>query len=509
MGNTPSTYKPPAASSASSARSTNEILDEKAGYSMQSTDLTTKLRGLQLDSSSSLNSINPISIDSLEAWESKLLSDPKNKLAQAAITKHSIETIVSKSTTTITNTDKYLFNVELKTIGLPLFFNNQNASGRCWIFATCNVLRQHVIKNYNLDSDKFQFSQSYLFAYDKLEKSNYFLDNILETADEELDSRLIAHLFLDPISDGGQWDMIVNLVNKYGLVPQEVFPDSENAKNSRALNGFLVQKLREYALILRNLKNSETTSSDQIQLVKQSMMKQVYNIITISLGTPPKPNDSFNWEFVDKLGKFQSFATNPLDFYASHVRYDADKHFSLLNDPRNEYYKLFTVDKLKNISDGKPIEYVNLPIEVLKKVAIKMLQKDEPIFFGSDVLKFGNSSAGVLDIDAYDYELGYGTNLKLNKEERVRTGNSAMNHAMVITGVHLDSKGLPVRWKIENSWGDAVGDKGYFLMTDKWFEEYVFQIVTNKSFVDKEIYDIWKGKDYRILPYYDPMGSLA
>lgn len=501
MGNTPSAPKPIAAPSPVSRE---QVFNEKLDYY----SINSKLRGLQLDDTYHESS-NPISIDSLDSWESKLLSDPKNKLAQAAITSNSIDKVVSKTNVKLTNTDKFLFNVEVDVVGSPSFFNNQKSLGRCWIFATCNVLRSHVIKNYNLSPEKFQLSQSYLFFYDKLEKANFFLDNILDTVDEDLDSRLVNHLLRDPISDGGQWDMIVNLVSKYGLVPQEVFPDLINAQASSGLNGFLVSKLREYGFILRKLvKDGESPA--QVGLVKQSMMKQVYNIIAIALGSPPKPTDSFKWEFIDKDGNYKSFQTTPLDFYTSHVRFDAAKQFSLLNDPRNEYGKLYTVDRLKNISDGKPIEYVNLEISTLKKVAIKMLQKNEPIFFGSDVSKFLSRETGILDVDAFDYDLGFGTSLKLNKEERVRVGNSAMNHAMVITGVHLDeTTKAPIRWKIENSWGDETGDKGYYLMTDKWFDEYVFQIVTNKSFVDKEVYNIWKNKDYTTLPYYDPMGSLA
>lgn len=506
MGNTAST------TASGEPRREPQVFNEKEEYHPAAdVTLEDQLRGLQiLPTAAGDTPVNPISIDSLSSWESKLLADPKNKLAQAAITANTIEAIVGKTINPkLNNSDRFLFNLEVKTIGSPAYFDNQRASGRCWIFATCNVLRTHVIDNYNLAADKFQFLQSYLFFYDKLEKANFFLDNIIDTVDEPLDSRLVSYLLRDPVSDGGQWDMIINLVNKYGLVPQEVFPDLANAQNLRGLNSFVVSKLREYAIILRELVSEKGKTSASVQQVKQAMMKQIYNIIAISLGTPPKPNDRFVWEFIDKDHKHKSFATTPLDFYANHVRFDALKHFSLLHDPRNEYNKLYTVDRLNNISGGKPIEYVNLEISELKKAAIKMLQKDEPVFFGSDVSKFGDMSKGVLDADAFDYELGFGTSLKLNKEERVRVGNSAMNHAMVITGVHLDANGSPVRWKIENSWGEDAGEHGYLLMTDKWFDDYVFQVVTNKSFVDRKVYEVWKAKKYNVLPYYDPMGSLA
>ncbi|CUM45866.1 uncharacterized protein AC631_04560 [Debaryomyces fabryi] len=452
---------------------------------------------------------NPISCDSLGQWESALLSEPKNKLAQNSLAKFDIANIVGCSDTKTKVRNQHFFNTEVKTIGAPSFNNNQKKSGRCWIFATANVLRAHVIENYNLKDDKFQLSQSYLFFYDKLEKANILLENILDTADEPLDSRLVQFLLHDPVGDGGQWDMIVNIINKYGLVPYEFFPDNAQSTESSRLNYVVTEKLREYALILRSLKSKKTADKD-INLVKNSMIREIYNILSLTIGTPPKPTDSFVWEFKDKDGNYKYFNTTPQKFYAEHVKFDVGNHFSLIHDPRNPYNKLYTVDRLNNVHGGKPIEYVNTEIATLKKVSIKMLKNNEPIFFGSDVAKFYDRDTGILDVGAYDYALALGTSFKISKAERLKTGSSQMTHAMVITGVHLDPiTGNPVRWKIENSWGDLVGDKGYFLMTDKWFDEYVYQIVTNKNYVEKQIYEVWKGKDFTVLPFYDPMGSLA
>lgn len=452
---------------------------------------------------------NPICHESLIQWDSDLLSDPKNRLAQNSFAKYDIAKIVGNSDAKTKVKNQHFFNTEVKTIGSPSFNNNQKKSGRCWIFATSNVLRAHVIKNYNLKDDKFQLSQTYLFFYDKLEKANNLLENIIDTADESLDSRLVQFLLHDPVGDGGQWDMIVNIVNKYGLIPYEFFPDNAQATDTTRLNYVITEKLREYALVLRKLKSKSTPDND-IGLIKNSMVREIYNIISLTLGTPPKPNDSFVWEFKDKDGNYKYFNTTPQKFYTEHVKYDVGNHFSLINDPRNPYNRLYTVDRLNNVHGGKSIEYVNTEISTLKKVSIKMLKDNEPIFFGSDVGKFYDRDSGVLDVNAYDYELGFGTSFKIDKAERLKTGSSQMTHAMVITGVHLDpNTGSPVRWKIENSWGDQVGDKGYYLMTDEWFDEYVFQIVTNKKYVDKQLYQIWKGKDFSVLPFYDPMGSLA
>lgn len=480
-----------------------EILNEK---NPGSPDLAKLLNGLKV---SPQETSEAISSANLSAWETRLLKDPKNRLAQNALARNAISDIVGRTNGGLSLRDRYFFNVEVDVIGSPSHLNNQKSSGRCWIFATSNVLRSHVIKTYNLDPLKFQLSQSYLFFYDKLEKANFFLDNILDTADEQIDSRLLQFLFAGSVSDGGQWDMIVNVLNKYGAVPNEVFPDNAQAESTSRLNYVLSNKLREFALILRSAISKGSSKADLLA-IKNAMNGEVYNIISLSLGTPPKPEDLFIWEFLDKDGKYSHYVTSPKDFYKTHIRYDAAKRFSLINDPRNKYNRLYTVDRLNNVSEGKPIEYVNLELAPIKKVAIKMLKDNEPIFFGSDVGKFSDSQTGILDTEAYDYGLVFNTELNISKLERLTTGSSAMTHAMVITGVHLDPEsGTPVRWKIENSWGDQVGDKGYFVMTDSWFDEYVFQIVTSKKYVEKSVYDIWRSKDYHTLPFYDPMGALA
>ncbi|CUM66488.1 uncharacterized protein PRCAT00004154001 [Priceomyces carsonii] len=450
-----------------------------------------------------------ISVDKLSKWESELQADPKNKLAQNAFGKNSITNVISESNRAAKVKQQYFFNVEVKSIGSPAFLNNQKLSGRCWIFATSNVLRTHVIKNYNLKEDEFQLSQTYLFFYDKLEKANFFLENIIDTADEDLDSRLVSYLLSSPVGDGGQWDMIVNVIEKYGIVPNEFFPDNSQAIATSALNYVVTEKLREYALVLRDL-IAKGIDKSKLNAVKNSMNQKVYSIIALALGSPPKPDEPFVWEFKDKDGNYKYFETTPKDFYKTHAKYDVSTRFSLIHDPRHEYNKLYTVDRLNNIFGGRPIEYVNTEISEIKDVVIKMLKDNEPVFFGSDVGKFSVRDTGVLDVDAFDYRLGFSTDLGIAKADRLKTGSSQMTHAMVITGVHLDPKsGLPIRWKIENSWGDEVGKKGYFLMTDRWFDEYVLQIVSEKKYVSKVAYEVFKGKEFTTLPFYDPMGALA
>ena len=509
MGSNTSKTIMPASTKSPLPETEEEIFNEKS-YSLTSTfdNFREQFEGLELENAE--NEINPISENILSKWEDDFKSQTKNLLAQNALAKNAIVDVIAKNSVGKQSLkDRYLFNITVDTIGSPAHLNNQKLSGRCWIFASSNVLRTHVIKNYSLKEDDFQLSQSYLYFYDKLEKANFFLENIEDTSSEDLDSRLISYLFSNPVNDGGQWDMIVNLVNKYGVVPNEVFPDNAQSTNSSKLNYVVTEKLREYGLKLRSL-IAKDAPKNVISSFKASAIKSIYKTIALALGTPPKPTDEFLWEFIDKDGKYKSFKTNPLDFYKTHVRFDASEHFSLIHDPRNEYNKLYTVERLNNIFGGKPIEYINLEIDEIKQVAIKMLKDNEPVFFGSDVGKFSDSKSGILDTTAYDYSTAFDFSLDITKLQRLKVGSSQMTHAMVITGVHIDPQtNKPVRWKIENSWGEDSGQKGWFMMTDEWFDEYVFQIVTNKKYSGKKAYDIWKSKEFNTLPYYDPMGALA
>ncbi|KAG7881921.1 hypothetical protein KL935_002126 [Ogataea polymorpha] len=442
----------------------------------------------------------PLSLSNLSKWEANLLADPKNRLALNCFTSHDITEIVAQTAAiNLDNVD--LFNVNVKFEGAPI--TNQKSSGRCWLFASTNVFKEFIKAKHQLES--FEFSQNYLFFYDKLEKSNWFLNRIIESADEEIDSRLVQYLMQTPENDGGQWDMVVNLVKTYGLVPKSVYPDSASSISSSGLNYLVNNKLREFALVLRKLSTSE--KDEDIEGVKTSMLNEIFNILALTLGLPPKPDDEITWEYKDKFGSFHSVKTTPLGMYSDLLGFDAAKYFSLIHDPRNTE-GLYTVDKLGNIEGGKPIEYVNTSIDNLKQAAIAMLHANHPVFFGCDVGKFGKTDLGLLDVDSWDYQLGFGTDMHLNKKQRLMTGSSQMTHAMVLVGVHLVD-GKPVRWKVENSWGEYGAHKGYYVMSDKWFDEYVFQIVMSERFAPAKLSDIWKSKDYKVLPYYDPMGALA
>lgn len=368
------------------------------------------------------------------------------------------------------------------------------------------------MKRHGLDS--FELSQAYLFFYDKLEKANFFLEQILNTANEDLDSRLVQTLLGSPVSDGGQWDMVFNLVKKYGLVPQVLYPDSFNATASAAINSIITTKLREDALQLRSLAKSGASAAD-VNGVKEKMVREIHLILTLTLGPPPSPTQEFTWSYLDKNGRASTLKTTPLDFAEElstpqSVRITNTKiheMFSLVHDPRHEYNTLLTVDRLGNIVGGRGITYVNVSMPVLKKACIAMLQSGLPIFFGSDVGKYSNRDSGIMDTELIDYELGFNVRLGMTKAQRLQTGESAMTHAMVLTAVHLEN-GESVRWRVQNSWGTDVGSDGWFVMSDRWMDEFVYQAVVEPRFVSKEVRDVLNQKP-TVLPLWDPMGALA
>lgn len=370
------------------------------------------------------------------------------------------------------------------------------------------------MKRYNLDA--FELSQAYLFFWDKLEKANYFLEQILDTTDEDLDSRLIQTLLSQPVSDGGQWDMVFNLVTKYGLIPQVLYPDSYNAQNSGAIDSLITTKLRENALILRSMASSASSSS--IRAAKEKMVREIHLILTLTLGAPPSPTGEFVWQYLDASGKAKEVKTTPLAFAKElsssvsirTIGIDINAMFSLVHDPRNAENTHLTVSRLNNIfsPSARPITYVNVSMETMKAACIAMLKAGLPIFFGSDVGKFSERSRGVMDTDLVDYELGFNVKLGMSKRERLMTGESAMTHAMVLTAVHLDEQGKSVRWRVQNSWGKDIGVEGWFVMSDKWMDEFVYQAVVEPRFVSKEIRDVL-GQEPKVLPLWDPMGALA
>ncbi|KAJ7925193.1 peptidase C1B, bleomycin hydrolase [Mycena leptocephala] len=450
----------------SKANSTSSDPEKQRDFS----DATAFLAALAIPPVSANGSL---SLSNIASWESEIAAKSKAQLARTILAHSDYHPITS-----------------------------QKSSGRCWLFASTNTMRYDVMRKLNLKD--FQISQSYLFFYDKLNKANYYLELSIELADRPLDDRVVSFLASDLISDGGQWDMVVNLVDNYGIVPQSVYPESTHSSLSGPLNALLKTKLREHALILRrahaNLR-AQSFSQEAIiralRLKKEDLMKEVYTIMTAP---------SFVWDYYDADGKaghwegtakeyFKAFASKP---------YSPIDSFSLINDPRNDYSKLYTVDKLGNVFGGRPVLYVNTEIENMKSTVVKMIKAGVPVFFGCDVGKFSSRVDGIMDPALFEYEVG-----NFLVSERLQVKESAMTHAMVISAVHLDTAGNPVRFKVENSWGPDVGDEGYFVMTSAWFDEFVYQVVVPRALAPKDLVKVYDAGNAVVLPCYDPMGALA
>ena len=382
---------------------------------------------------------------------------------------------------------------------------NQKSSGRCWGFAGLNLFRIYLGRKYNLK--KFEFSQNYFIFCDKLEKSNYFLENIIKTTDEPLDGRLVMHLLTDPIQDGGQWHMFVNLIEKYGVLPQTEMPESFQSSQSMRMNRMITRKLRGFAKDLRAA-YEKGADTKKLRVMKEDMLRTIYQMLTICLGSPP---EKFEWQIRDKDKKFHRFEKlNPKQFYKEHVGLDLNDYVCLINCPMSDksYNEIYTVDYLGNVVEGSIIRYLNLPSKRLKEVAAASIKDDHPVWFGCDVGKHFHRNLGVMDMDIFDFELFYSTDFPMTKTDRLEFGDSQMTHAMLFTGVDLDGRGHPRKWQVENSWGEKRSDKGYDIMTDSWFDEYNYEAVVYKNYITKDEFSVYQ-KDPVVLPPWDPMGALA
>ena len=440
-----------------------------------------------------------IKLDTLKSHRKNFLDSPRNCLARNMLT----GTSLADSTCNWERVREINHEFSDK-VPTELKVTNQNRSGRCWLFAALNLLRLEVAKRYKLD--KFELSQSYLFFWDKLEKANYFLESVIQTADQPVDSRLVMHLFSRPLDDGGQWHHFVSLVDKYGVVPQSVYPDSKACCSSPEINTTISLKLRACGEKLRAavLKKKK---APEIKKMKDKMIEDVHRMLCIHLGAPPT---KFCWEFKDKNKKFDACRNlTPKDFFKNHVKMNLDDYICLVNSPRKvtPFNKSFTVEYLGNVIEGKDILYLNVPIEEMRGACVKSLKDGEAIWFGCDVGQYLHRKLGVMDLEIFDYNLIYDTEFTMDKEGRMNHGESMMTHAMLFTGVNMVD-GKPNRWRVENSWGDKTGEKGYYIMTDKWFDEYMFEVAVHKKYLPKKVLDLLKTSPI-VLPAWDPLGALA
>ncbi len=382
---------------------------------------------------------------------------------------------------------------------------DQKSSGRCWLFAATNLLRAGVIKKLRLKS--FEFSQSWLMFWDKLETANYFLEAMVETADRDIDDRTVVTVLGNCVNDGGQWNMFVNIARKYGLVPKAVMPETLSSSATASMNHALVGRLRVGARRLRELASSSAPAAD-LRAAKQAILTDAYTILRLHMGNPP---ERFDWQWTDDKKKFhREKGLTARSFMKRYVAVPLDDYVCLVHDPRKSspVGRTFTVEYLGNVVEGGRVIYLNVDMPTLKGIALKALKAGEPVWFGCDCSKMMHRDLSVWDANMFDYEMLYGTPLELeSKEDRLLYKRTAMNHAMLFTGVD-EENGRPKKWRVENSWGDKGDGKGFYVMNDSWFDQHMFEIAARTRYLTPALRAAL-AQPPLVLPAWDPMGSLA
>jgi bleomycin hydrolase len=438
-----------------------------------------------------VSTTSPIGLEDVESWRDAFEKDAVRRVIMNAIVKNGVDA-VAQSRQRVTEMT-FAFSHDIATGPMTA----QKQSGRCWIFAGLNWVRQRMAKA--LQFKDLELSQAYLMFFDKLEKANYFLESVVATRREPLDGRLVSWLLDSPLQDGGQWDMFVSLVEKYGVVPKWVMPESFHSSNSRLMNRLVTTKLRQDAMTLRS---SQDPAND-----KRRMMAEIYQLLAEFLGEPP---NRFDFEYQDDEGAFHGdYHLSPQSFWERYAGVDLNEYVSVINAPTADkpYGKTFTVDYLGNVVGGHPVLYLNLSMERFKELTLAEVTAGRPVWFGCDVGPMSDRTTGILDPGQYTYDLALGVDLGLTKAQRLDYGESRMTHAMLISGVNVVD-GRPQRWKIENSWGEDAGHHGFFVMSDPWFEEYVYQVVVPKAQLNPTEQAALAEPPLH-LPPWDPMGSLA
>lgn len=378
---------------------------------------------------------------------------------------------------------------------------DQKSSGRCWMFTGMNILRAKAIAKYNLPAD-FQFSQCYTFFWDQLEKSNLFLQAILDHRTKPMNDKTVEWLFKNPIGDGGQFTGVANLIDKYGIVPQDVMPETFSSNNTSQMSNIISLKLREFGLELRKMSNNKGVTEEKLQARKTEMLETIYRILALNLGVPPT---EFTWTMRNAKGEVVSTEIyTPKSFFEKFVNEDFSKYYMIMNDPTREYHKVYEIEYDRHVYDGENWKYLNLPMEEIAQMAIASIKDSTMMYFSCDVGKFLDRNKGYLDIENFDYASLFGTSFKMTKEERVATFASGSSHAMTLCAVDLDADGKPIKWMVENSWGSSYGHNGFLIMTDQWFNEYMFRLVVEEKYIPKKTLKLL-DQDPIMLPSWDPM----
>lgn len=440
---------------------------------------------------SAQNKEGGISEAMLERIRSGYAATPEQKAVKNALASNSIAALAVNSEN-LAMCDTH-FSHRVTTRGIT----NQKSSGRCWLFTGLNVLRAKMIREYDLP--EFEFSQNYCSFYDLLEKSNLFLQAVIDTRDAGLDDRKVDWLMKNPIGDGGQFTGVSNLIMKYGVVPKSAMPETYQSDNTSGMTSILKQKLREYALELRAMQPAK------IQERKTEMLTEIYRILVECLGVPPT---EFEWTYYDKSGNEVTRRTyTPKSFYDEFIGEDLERNYvMIMNDPSREYGKVYEIEYDRHVYDGENWLYVNLPIERIKEIAIASIKDNTAMYFSCDVGKFMDRAKGTLDLKNFDYESLFATSFPMDKRERIQTFASGSSHAMTLIAVDLNEAEDPVKWMVENSWGASSGYKGCLIMTDEWFDEYMFRLVAERKYVPEDVLKMLDQKP-TLLPAWDPMFS--
>ena len=440
-----------------------------------------------------------INAEQLTAFQAKLAKEPAHAVIERAVTKNGILKTAADYRSEIEMDP--VFSIDLDTGKVA----NQKQSGRCWMFAALNTMRHDMKNNFKIEGD-FELSQNYTFFWDKLEKANYFYQNVLATASLPTSDRKVAWLMTTPQQDGGQWDMFMAIIEKYGVVPKSVMPETFSSSASREFNATLNLKLRKDAVELRKLV-AQNASETEIATRKEEMLAEVYRMASYSFGQPPVKFD-FEYRDADKNYHLDRGLT-PKAFFDKYIGWNLSDYVSIINAPTDDkpYNHMYTVEMLGNVVGGRQVRHLNVDMDTFKQVAIEQLKAGESVWFGCDVGQESDRQKGIMDTNLYHKDELFNVDMQMSKSDRLDYGESLMTHAMVLTGVDLvDDK--PTKWKVENSWGEKVGTKGFFVMSDAWMDEYCYQVVVNKRFLPAKLQEVLK-EEPKVLAPWDPMGALA
>ncbi len=432
----------------------------------------------------------------LDQLRKDFTANPGYRLAQNAVTRVTVDD-VAINREIVSSIDH-----SLSTTLDDWKVTNQEKSGRCWLFAGLNLLRVGVMRKTGLKD--FEFSQNYAMFWDKLERANYFLEAVIETADRDLDDRTVAFLLETVAGDGGQWNMFAALVEKHGLVPKSYMPETQSSSNTARMNSILRYQLRQGA---RTVRAAAAEGPDAARAAKAEILPVIYRILCIHLGTPP---ERFDWQWTDKDKQFhRDGVLTPQEFAAQYVDLPVSDYVCLVNDPRptSPYGRTFTVEYLGNVVGGPPVTYLNVETQLIKDVAAATIQRGEPVWFGCDVGKMMSNDYAYWDAGLYDLPSVYDAAFDLDKAARLAYHETAMTHAMLFTGVDVLDRATR-RWRVENSWGADRGRDGFYTMDDSWFGQYVFEIAARRSALPAELQGALDAAPI-VLPAWDPMGALA